>query len=141
SRPAPAGRFSPVDRRAVLMRRFLRIVLRLVAGALLVALAMLLALRTAPGKRALLRVALPLINRNMAGHLSVRGINGDLWNRIVLLDARLDDAEGVEAIYARRVEARVDLRAFWDRRLHIRDEIGRASGRARGYAAVAAPAR
>jgi autotransporter translocation and assembly factor TamB len=103
------------------MRRWFRIVARLVAGVLLLLLATLLALRTPPGKRALLRLALPIINRHLAGHLAVRGLDGDLWNRIVLYDARLDDAEGVEAIYARRVEARVDVRALWNGRVHLRD--------------------
>ena len=58
----------------------------------------------------------------MAGHLSVRGIDGDLWNRVVLLDARLDDAEGVETIYAPSRRRRGSTsRALWYRRVHVRE--------------------
>ncbi|MGZ3427205.1 MAG: hypothetical protein ACXVCV_11185, partial [Polyangia bacterium] len=103
------------------MGKLARVALWSVVVVLGLVLALLLALRTAPGRRALLRVSLPLINGKLAGHLSVRGIDGDLWHRVVLLDARLDDAEGVETIYARRVEARLDLGALWDRRVHVRD--------------------
>jgi hypothetical protein len=92
-----------------------------VVVALALATAFLVALRTAPGRRALLRVALPLVNARMAGHLAVRGIDGDLWHRVVLYDARLDDAEGVEAIYARRIDARIDLAALAYGRVHLYD--------------------
>ena len=69
-RSAPAGRVSPVDRRAVLMRRRCAVArghgARASRGALAIAaglaLALLVVLRTAPGRRALLRVALPLVN-------------------------------------------------------------------------------
>lgn len=107
------------------MRRIVRIVRRVavvvVLLALALAVALVLALRTPPGKRALLRVALSLVNGATAGRVSVRGIDGDLWHRVVLYDARLDDAEGVEAIYARRIEARLDVGALWQRRVHVRD--------------------
>jgi autotransporter translocation and assembly factor TamB len=104
-----------------LVKKIVRVTLWSVVGVICLALALVLVLRTAPGRRALLRVALPILNGKLAGHLSVRGLDGDLWNRVVLLDARLDDAEGVETIYARRVEARIDLGALWDRRVHLRD--------------------
>ena len=103
------------------LRGVARVALWMVAIAAGLALALVIALRTAPGRRALLRVALPMVNARMAGHLSVRGIDGDLWHRVVLVDARLDDAEGVETIYARRVEARIDLGALAWGRVHVRD--------------------
>ena len=102
-------------------RGLAHVVLWLVAGLLMLALALLLVLRTTPGRRALLRVALPLVNARMAGHLSVRGLDGDLWNQLVLVDARLDDAEGLEAIYVRRLEARLDWRGALSGRIHVRD--------------------
>lgn len=84
-------------------------------------LALLTALHTAPGRRAILRLALPVLNTRLAGHVSVRGIDGDLWTRLVLIDARLDDAEGVEAIFAHRLEAQIDWRALLHGRFHVRD--------------------
>ncbi len=103
------------------LRRIGRIALWSVVLALALVTAFLVVLRTAPGRRALLRVALPLVNARMAGHLAVRGVDGDLWHRVVLLDARLDDAEGVETIYARRIEARIDLAALAYGRVHFYD--------------------
>ncbi|HEY2744569.1 MAG TPA: hypothetical protein VGL86_08095, partial [Polyangia bacterium] len=103
------------------LRGLVRVALWSVVIALALVTAFLVALRTAPGRRALLRVALPLVNARMAGHLSVRGIDGDLWHRVILYDARLDDADGVEAIYARRIEARIDLAALTYGRVHLRE--------------------
>lgn len=98
-----------------------RVLLWLVVLGLALVLALLIALRTAPGKRALLRVAIGAANGRMAGHLSVRGIDGDLWHVVTLYDVRLDDAEGLEAIFARRVRVVVDwagaLHGYW----HARD--------------------
>src|SRR5439155_16707623 len=115
-RSASAGGVSHLDRRAVLMRRaaqigkrmarlVLRVALWATAAALLLALALGVAVRTTPGRRALLRVALPLINARMAGHLSVRGLDGDAWGPVALPEARRDDPEGTEAICARRSAA------------------------------------
>ena len=60
--------------------------------------------------------------RKMAGHLSVRGLDGDLWHRVVLYDARLDDAEGVEIHLRAAASTRaLDLGALWYRRVHVRD--------------------
>ncbi|MDB4966365.1 MAG: hypothetical protein JWN44_2054 [Myxococcales bacterium] len=98
-----------------------RIALWATAVVVMLALALLLALRTGPGRRAILRVALPLVNAKMAAHLSVHGIDGDVLDHLVLIDARLDDAEGLEAIYARRVEVWIDWRALWHKRVHLRD--------------------
>src|SRR5437588_6533205 len=93
----------------------------LIAVALVLALVAAVLLRTAPGRRLLLRAALPLLNRHMAGHLSIDAIDGDVPAHFVLRNARLDDAEGFEAIFARRAEVRLDWRQLLHRHIAIED--------------------
>src|SRR6185312_5989847 len=56
-----------------------------------------------------------------AGHLSIGGLDGDVPSHFVIREARLDDAEGFEAIYARKVEARLDWHALFHRHIRVED--------------------
>lgn len=98
-----------------------RVVAWTLGSASLLVLALLLALSSAPGRRALLRVGLWAANRAVQGHVSVRALEGNVLDRLVLLDARLEDSEGQEIVDARRVEVDLDWRALLHERIHVRD--------------------
>ena len=95
--------------------------LRVVAGVLLLVFGFVAALRTAPMRRALVRIALPLVNRSLAGHVQLGALDGDLTRTIVIHDLKIDDSEGVQALYARRIEAHFDLAALWRHTVQIDD--------------------
>ena len=95
--------------------------LRVVAGLLFCALGLAVAVRTAPARRALVRLALPLVNRSLAGHIQLASIEGDLSRTIIVHDLKIDDAEGVQALYARRIEVHYDLAALWRHTVQIDD--------------------
>lgn len=108
-------------RRGRIARRLLRAAGGGAAGLVLFALVVALGLRTGAGRRAVLRLALPLVDARLGGRLRVRGLDGDLWRQLVLYDVRLDDAEGVEAFAARYVRLSPDWPALWRGRVHLRD--------------------
>ena len=96
--------------------------LRVVAGVLLLLFAAVVALRAAPVRRGVVRIALPLVNRSLAGHIQLASLDGDLTRTIILHDLKIHDAEGVQALYARRIEAHFDLTALWRHTVQI-DEL------------------
>ncbi len=104
-----------------ILRKVARAALILVAVLLVVVLGLVVAAKTAKGRRALVRIALPLVNGAMAGHLSLSSFEGDLTRTIIVHDLKLDDSEGVQAIYARRVEVHFDLAALWRNRVQLDD--------------------
>jgi autotransporter translocation and assembly factor TamB len=100
---------------------FGRIVAALLVLALVLVILVAFLLRTTPGHRLLTRIALPYLNGKMAGHISLGALDGELPGHIILRDARLDDAEGFETIFARRVEARIDVRALLHEKIRVTD--------------------
>ncbi|HEX4458762.1 MAG TPA: hypothetical protein VIA18_12385, partial [Polyangia bacterium] len=85
------------------------------------AVTLVLVMLSAPGRRALLRVGLWAANGALSGHVSVRELQGDVLDRFVLIDAHLDDSEGLEIVDAKRVEIDLDWRALFHHRVHVRD--------------------
>ncbi|MCA1664447.1 MAG: hypothetical protein LC659_09295, partial [Myxococcales bacterium] len=110
-----------MSRPTKILRLATLVVLRLVAVVLFMLLVVLVALHTAPGRRALVRLALPMVNRSLAGHIQLSSLDGDLTHTIVVHDLKIDDAEGVQALYARRIAARFDLAALWHHTVQIDD--------------------
>jgi autotransporter translocation and assembly factor TamB len=103
------------------LRRVVIWLVRAVAVLLALVLVTLLTLRTGSGRRALVRLALPLVNRALAGHVKLSSLEGDFTRVIVIHDLKIDDAEGVQALYARRISVRFDLAALMHHVVQIDD--------------------
>src|SRR3954471_14753110 len=99
----------------------LLLLLRVVAAALLLLLGVVVALRVPTTRRALVRLALPIVNRSLAGHVQLSSLDGDLSRSIIIHDLQIDDAEGVQALHARRIAVRFDLAALWHHTVQIDD--------------------
>lgn len=93
-------------------RALLWVVVSLAMLALCLLLAALLAFRSGWGQRQILARLLPLAQRELAGELSVGGLEGDLVRTLALRDIVLRDAGGEVAVRVRRFAVSYDLPAL-----------------------------
>ncbi|MDB4969945.1 MAG: hypothetical protein JWN44_5634 [Myxococcales bacterium] len=108
-------------RASKLLRLATLLALRVTAGLLILVLALVVALRTAPGRRALVHLLLPIVNRSLAGHIQLASLDGNFGHSLIVRDLKIDDPEGVQALFARRIEVHYDLSALWRHTVQIDD--------------------
>ena len=75
--------------------------------------------RTEWGQRKILSIALPVIQRQLAGHLSIGRIGGDLTRELELYDVRIDDVEHQPAVKVRVLKVRYDLSRLLRRTIDV----------------------
>lgn len=75
--------------------------------------------RTDWGHRKILSIALPAIQKQLAGHLKVGRLGGDLTHGLVLYDVELDDIEHRPAVKVRALTVRYDLLALARHTIHL----------------------
>lgn len=111
-------------------RRFVRWPLRLVAGVVLLVVAVLLLLQVPPVRLWVVEQAVEATNQAVAGDLSVESLEGNLVTSIGLVGVTLRDAAGAEVARVDSIAVELDLLALLSRRLSL------PSVKARGLSGV-----
>src|SRR5262249_30012466 len=112
-----AARRLPHLHRGVVLMRALKIAAKVIGWIALTTLLLVVATlitvvvagRTEWGHRKLLAIALPEIQRQLAGHIRIGAIDGDLTHGLVVRDVEIDDIEHQPAVRVKALTVRYNL--------------------------------